>query len=154
MKYAYVKDGTVKEKNIVLPVNWSNVSNFNLLDEESLKNFGWYKYKFVNANVPDGYKVVGSHYDIIENEVIEYEDIDIITEQEILDSINSMWVNVRSRRNIELLESDWTQVLDSPFTEEEKEEWQTYRQSLRDITLQSDPFNIVWPIKPGTVNEQ
>jgi hypothetical protein len=27
-------------------------------------------------------------------------------------------------------------------------EWIAYRQALRDITDQQDPFNIIWPIKP------
>ena len=26
--------------------------------------------------------------------------------------------------------------------------WRTYRQNLRDITAQSDVFNVVWPTKP------
>jgi len=29
-----------------------------------------------------------------------------------------------------------------------KAAWATYRQELRDITTQSDPFNIIWPSKP------
>jgi hypothetical protein len=40
-------------------------------------------------------------------------------------------------------DSDWTQVADAPV---DKAVWATYRQALRDITTQTDPFNIVWPI--------
>ena len=28
-------------------------------------------------------------------------------------------------------------------------EWETYRQELRDITTQPDPFNITWPSIPS-----
>jgi hypothetical protein len=26
--------------------------------------------------------------------------------------------------------------------------WKEYRQALRDVTLQDDPFNIIWPDEP------
>lgn len=55
------------------------------------------------------------------------------------------WISIRQERNDRLLESDWTQLNDSPV---DKNAWATYRQQLRDITLQTDPFNIDWPEKP------
>ena len=64
-----------------------------------------------------------------------------------------MWRAIRDRRNELLSETDWTQLPDSPLTNQKQTEWQIYRQALRDITLQTDPFNINWPIKPGTENE-
>ena len=56
------------------------------------------------------------------------------------------WPIVRAERDRRLLASDWTQLTDVPLTT--KEAWATYRQSLRDITLQPDPFNITWPDPP------
>lgn len=61
--------------------------------------------------------------------------------------IESMWKWVRSERNRLLQSTDWTQLPDVPTAT--KEAWATYRQQLRDITNQSDPFNIVWPTPPG-----
>ena len=55
------------------------------------------------------------------------------------------WISIRQERNDRLLESDWTQLNDSPV---DKQVWATYRQQLRDVTLQPDPFNIDWPVKP------
>ena len=55
------------------------------------------------------------------------------------------WISIRQERNDRLLESDWTQLNDSPV---DKQVWATYRQQLRDITTQTDPFNIDWPEKP------
>lgn len=53
---------------------------------------------------------------------------------------------VRSRRNILLAESDWTQLPDAPA---DATAWAVYRQELRDITIQSGyPFNVIWPTKP------
>jgi len=58
------------------------------------------------------------------------------------------WAFVRSQRDRDLFSSDWTQGLDSPLSNEKKLEWASYRQALRDITTQPDPFNVIWPIKP------
>lgn len=56
------------------------------------------------------------------------------------------WEKVKILRNTLLKESDWTQLPDVPLAT--KEVWAIYRQALRDITLQSDPFNIIWPEPP------
>jgi hypothetical protein len=68
------------------------------------------------------------------------------SESEINLRLSAKWEEVKLIRNEMLLESDWTQLLD--ISTETKELWQPYRQSLRDITSQSNPFNIVWPDKP------
>lgn len=63
--------------------------------------------------------------------------------------IDLLWVleGVRSKRNKLLLESDW--VESSSLSEVVKLNWRIYRQLLRDITLQPDPLNLKWPIKPS-----
>ena len=40
---------------------------------------------------------------------------------------------LRNKRNALLKESDWTQLNDSPLSDTKKAEWQTYRQTLRDL---------------------
>ena len=57
------------------------------------------------------------------------------------------WPLVRDKRNRLLTASDWTQLPDVPLAT--KEAWSVYRQALRDVTLQPDPFNIVWPAPPA-----
>ena len=52
------------------------------------------------------------------------------------------WAGIRARRNTMLAECDWTQLPDAPV---DAAVWAVYRQALRDITTQADPFNIVWP---------
>lgn len=56
------------------------------------------------------------------------------------------WDFIRIERNRRLADCDWTQLPDAPV---DTAAWAVYRQALRDITLQPDPFNIVWPIEPG-----
>ena len=59
------------------------------------------------------------------------------------------WKIVRAMRNQKLQESDWTQFADVPLTPEQRAEWVTYRQELRDVTNQPDPFHIIWPVEPN-----
>ena len=68
------------------------------------------------------------------------------TESEINYKLENQWEEIRLIRNQLLTECDWTQLSDIPT--EIKELWQTYRQSLRDITSQTNPFSINWPVKP------
>lgn len=55
------------------------------------------------------------------------------------------WKSVRDQRKGLLFNSDWTQLPDAPLTNTQTADWGAYRQALRDITTQRDPFNIVWP---------
>lgn len=53
----------------------------------------------------------------------------------------------RDYRNKLLEETDSMMVIDRPNVNET--EWRTYRQELRDITLQDGfPMNIIFPVKP------
>lgn len=55
--------------------------------------------------------------------------------------------SARVRRNSLLVQSDWTQLQDADLTENERQQWQTYRQALRDIPQQPGfPKQIAWPI--------
>lgn len=57
----------------------------------------------------------------------------------------------RKTRNDLLADSDWTQMNDSPLTNEEKTAWATYRQELRDISDLAAWPNLEeadWPVAP------
>ena len=60
--------------------------------------------------------------------------------------IENQWFAIREIRNELLSECDWTQLAD--ISSETKSIWSEYRQSLRDITSQTNPFSITWPVKP------
>ena len=75
--------------------------------------------------------------------------------QELLEITNyaeTILQEIRLMRNKLLMESDWTQLSDSPLSQEERDLWSIYRQELRDIP-ESVPSNtsfpdIIWPTKP------
>jgi hypothetical protein len=69
--------------------------------------------------------------------------------EEITAREDSEWVEVRDKRNKLLTGSDWTQLDDTPISNSKKLEWAAYRQALRDITDQTNPFEIVWPTQPS-----
>ena len=58
----------------------------------------------------------------------------------------AQWAVVRTERNKLLVDSDWTQLPDAPV---DAAAWAAYRQALRDVTTQADPFAIVWPESPS-----
>lgn len=57
--------------------------------------------------------------------------------------------SVRTTRNKLLADTDWTQLVDAPLTQEQSFQWQTYRQALRDLSLQAGfPWEVTWPSEP------
>ena len=71
--------------------------------------------------------------------------VESTTSDEQTDLTNQQWVNVRNERDFKLQETDWRASSDLTLSDT----WKTYRQALRDVPTQSDPFNITWPTKPS-----
>ena len=64
---------------------------------------------------------------------------------EIAARTDAQWTSIRAERNAKLAACDWTQLPDAPV---DSVAWSSYRQALRDVTNQANPFNIIWPEKP------
>lgn len=64
--------------------------------------------------------------------------------------IAEKWAEVRNQRNDLLVESDWTDTLSAKnrLGDDLYNDWQQYRQALRDVTNQLDPFTVTWPVPP------
>ena len=68
---------------------------------------------------------------------------------------NGLISSFRGMRTRMLLDSDWTQLADSPLSDADKSLYRAYRQHLRDMTddpawLANDVFNVDFPITPKT----
>lgn len=67
---------------------------------------------------------------------------------EIAARTQEQWRVVRYERTARLAACDWTQLPDCPLSNVKQTEWANYRQALRDLTTQTNPFAIVWPVEP------
>ena len=90
----------------------------------------------------------GQLVDLTESEIAQMQ---AAAEAAAADKIIMAATNAREKRNAKLSDSDWTQMNDSPLTNEQKTAWATYRQELRDISdLDAWPnlANEDWPVEP------
>jgi len=128
-----------------------NISFPTTISDSLLETFGIYNVESKDSGYDSDYTkdvvevtpiLSGSVY-VQTYQISDADEVTINTRKEI------KWSEIRESRNTLLSDSDWTQFQDSPITGSQLTEWQTYRQSLRDVTTQSDPYNIVWPTKPS-----
>lgn len=138
INYPYtIKDLKAAHRNITFP---------NELGEETMTEFGLYEVRQTpkpndyTKNITEGTPILvdGVYY---QNWVQTN-----ASDSEINYRLENQWFVIREIRNELLSECDWTQLSDIPT--ETKAIWSEYRQSLRDITSQTNPFNITWPVKP------
>ena len=92
--------------------------------------------KYVKGVIPDEF--LGKYF---------YELIGMSESEATIVKNNWKWWNIRRERNGRLERTDWTQNADVPTATKTK--WQAYRQALRDVPSQSDPFNVTWPTEPS-----
>lgn len=59
------------------------------------------------------------------------------------------WAAVRQKRDQLMAASDWVTLRALDQVQPVPQEWAVYRQALRDVTQQPDPFAIVWPAPPA-----
>ena len=138
ISYPYtIKDLKAAHRNITFP---------NEIGEETMTQFGLYEVE--QTPKPNDYtKNITEGTPILTDGVYYQNWIQVnASESEIDYRLENQWFVVREIRNELLSECDWTQLSDIPS--ETKVIWSEYRQSLRDITSQTNPFNINWPVKP------
>lgn len=70
-----------------------------------------------------------------------------------LECLEVQWDMVRGQRDALLAATDYTDLPNTPITNECRAEFISYRQELRDITeTQTDPYNIIWPTLPTYIS--
>jgi hypothetical protein len=136
--YPYtIKDLRESLPNVSLPANLSN---------EQLVEWNMYEVNFLAA--PNDYtkNIIEATPILIDGNYYQNWIQTDATQSEIDQRLEDKWFEVREIRNQLLVECDWTQLGDVSQTI--KDVWTTYRQQLRDVTNQQNPFNIEWPVKP------
>jgi hypothetical protein len=88
------------------------------------------------------YDAVGDNWSVFRSSLIGLTDDDG-------NPVDPASVFARSQRDKLLSECDYTQTLDYPASDTERNAWATYRQALRDIPEQVGfPNDVVWPTTP------
>jgi hypothetical protein len=75
-----------------------------------------------------------------------------LSDVELTQRKNVLKSQIRMIRDRYLSLTDFTQLLDVPFSSQTKAEFATFRQQLRDLPNVNDPTTIVWPSIPTSVN--
>ncbi len=103
----------------------------------------------LNVATGEGYlPYLGNNFDIhvdVETKTIKPGRIDSRSHDE---KVRIEWYSVRKERDKRLSDTDWVSAKMLDQTGTITPEWRDYRQALRDVTSQSDPFQIVWPSLP------
>ena len=71
----------------------------------------------------------------------------IVDPAKVTQKTQAQWASVRAQQKQKLYESDWTCSV-TDYEVPDRELWVAYRAQLRDVTKQSDPFAIEWPVAP------
>lgn len=148
--YLRIKDGNIEYPYTFeqLRLDAYNISFPETMSDSMLEEFGVYKVLATvrpndyTKNISEGTPTLvdGVYYqNWIQSDA---------TETEINARIVQKWAEIRDHRNTLLSECDWTVLIDSPVSGSVLENWKTYRQGLRDVTTQENPFNINWPTQP------
>lgn len=133
-----------------LPFAHGNISGFNNLPPEMLKDHGWFPYQEVMAPEFDSRTQFVESQMMLEGDVAKRKFF--VREkpaEQVQREKDQQMAMVRAKRNKMLSDCDWTQMSDSPLSAQQKADWADYRQALRNVPSQEDPFAIVWPTAPG-----
>ena len=124
-------------------------ANLDAMTPDDVIASGYYPFQPVSGPIVDLDHIATYEYVLTDNVVRMVWTVTKKTGDELREAERLKWDQVRGDRNFLLAGSDFTQLADAPVTPEKRAEWVVYRQALRDITLQPDPFAIVWPTDPN-----
>ena len=104
----------------------------------------------MTPDLPTKYVYLNGQLEALPPKQFDHQVMDYAQRQWVNPPDEAQWIVVRRTRNRLLLDSDWTDTASAParLGQALHQPWLTYRQALRDITLQTDPFAIVWPVAP------
>ena len=123
--------------------------------DQKTGTYNWVSYEYkVSQHLP---AELDALYDGLVDKYVQYKDIEEQDlEQELLAKYAkghiASWTQIRLIRKFMLDESDWSQTLDAPINDEQKAQWATYRQKLRDIPQEQEgdthPNDVKFPVTP------
>lgn len=79
--------------------------------------------------------------------------LDMMGDDPHLGATKNQWATVRQERSKRLAATDWVVAKAYETGTQVPTEWADYRQALRDITDQKNPWLVVWPEPPVTAEK-
>ena len=128
----------------------NSVSSFARVDPETLKITFSYNTNGGPKWAPDDLECL-IPFDVLADQATRSEDGTITLLEDpakVTQKTQAQWTSVRAQQREKLYASDWTCSV-TDYEVPNKAEWVQYRQALRDVTRQADPFAIVWPVAPA-----
>jgi len=122
------------------------MTQFVILDPETLSVIDWYfadshivpTTPGIRLEVPEGLT-----WDVVKG--CKDSDGCVTLVHDAQKKLDEQWSRVRAQQRDLLYKSDWTCSV-TDYSPPNKEKWISYRQALRDVTKQPDPFDITWPV--------
>jgi hypothetical protein len=152
IKYAKIENGEVIKYPYSiedLRKDNSNVSFPSIIDEVTKSRYSMLSIQKVEIKEDYTKNILEDLPELIDGIWTQNWTIVDATQEDIDQRLSIKWQEVRDERGGRLNSSDWTQLPDSPLTEEQKNAWRQYRQELRDITNQANPFEVIYPVQPS-----
>ena len=126
-------------------------SDSHIFYPEDVEPLGFGMYEFTQVPTPEYPLKAVETTPVKKDNGIYYQTwlIQEMTDEEKTSATNDRAARYRSERDFKLARTDWTQMADTPLTDEKRAEWSLYRQALRDIPQQEGfPWVITWPTPP------
>ncbi len=137
------KDGVIADYKVLFPqVSFSATGPSNKFLEEQ----GAYKVNMFIPHNRETQKLVPAE-PYINNGWAYTVQVADKTAEDIAAEADTKAAQLRRQRDIALMNSDWTQVLDAPV---DRTAWATYRQALRDLPQDPNFPNVELPATPGS----
>lgn len=148
----YVNTNEQPYQAVPLPGSWTdgegNSYALSQMAPEELLPLGWLPHVLDKPEVDHHQKYMGPQWEISPTEATERYLVVAMSADEITAVDAAQWLEVRNERHSFLSTCDWIVVRALELKDPVPQDWATYRQALRDITNQPDPWNITWPTVP------
>ena len=127
-----------------------------ILDSNTLSVVDWYFADSPIVPVTPGIRLEvpeGLAWDAVKGVQAEDGSVTLVADPaKVQAKLDAAWTALRTRRNQLLRDSDFTQMPDSPMSQEKKDAWAAYRQELRDLPDEiTDPTQVEWPLDPTQI---
>jgi len=123
-------------------------TSLNVIDTIDETKFDYYPLNLYYHVIIDNYTLSRDCGGVLSARISENDNVEIYID-ETKYGISSGMKDIREKRDLILLQTDWMMGTDSPLNDQIKEEIKIYRQKLRDITNSGvHPYDIVIPRHP------